>query len=140
MSTVPFDTSSPIVGDVVDVVSDGAAVKAAAFSLDMGNDVQEHYVIGDHQFSVANRNPTLTLTKDSVGTAAEWTALMAATNAAITGTFATGGAGNSLSVSAPAARRTGITYNERAERDILDVAYNLYETAAGNEQYTFTFT
>jgi len=139
ISTVPFDTSGPIVGDVVDIVTDGGAVKAAAFAMDFGNDVQEHYVLGDHQFSVANRAPTLTLTKDSVGLPAEWAALAAGTDSVMSGTFATQGAGNSLAFTAPVARRSGVTYSERAERDTLDLTYGLFESA-GNDQFTFTFT
>jgi len=140
MSTVPFDNSSPIVGGVTDVITDGGgAVKAAAFSMDIGNDVQEHYIVGDHQFSVANRNPTLTLTKDSVGTAAEWAALAGATNGALHGAFATGGAGNTLTFDAPAGRRASVAYGERAERDTLDITYGLFETA-GNDQFSLTLT
>jgi len=139
LATVPYDTTSPIVGDVTDIISDGATIKAAAFSMDLGNDVQEHYVTSDHQFSVANRNPTLTVTKDSIGTPAEWAALAAGTNAVVSGAFTTGGAGNTLNFSAPAARRTAVAYAERAERDTLDVTYGLYESAANN-QYSFVFT
>lgn len=139
ITTIPYDTSSPIVGDVLDVVSDGSAIKAAAFNMDFGNDVQEHYVTGDHQFSVANRNPTLTLTKDSVGTAAEWAALAAATTAVISGAFTTQGAGNTLTFNAPKAGRTAVAYNERAERDLLDVTYGLFESAANN-QFSLAFT
>ena len=143
LTSVPFDTTVPIVGDVADVISDGATIKTAAFKMDLGNDVQEHYVTGDHQFSVANRNPTLTLTKDSIGTATEWSALAAGTNAAISGTFnAAGAAGNKLAFSGATARRSAVAYNERAERDILDVTYGLFESAggAGNDQWSFQFT
>lgn len=140
ITTVPFDATNPIVGDVLDVVSDGAAIRAAAFSMDLGNNVQEHYVTSNHTFSIANRAPTLTLTKDSVATAAEWTSLMTGTDTAISGTFTTGGAGNSLAFNAPRARRTNVAYNVRAERDILDVTYNLYESAAPNDQFSFVFT
>jgi len=139
ITTVPYDTTLPIVGDVTDVISDGATIGAAAFKMDFGNDVQEHYITGDHQFSVANRNPTLTLTKDSVGTATEWASLAAGTNATLSGTFATGGAGNSLAFNAPAARRSAVAYGERAERDTLDITYGLFESV-GNDQFSLAFT
>jgi len=140
ITTIPYDNTQPIVGDVSDVVTDGGgSVKVAAFSMDLGNDVQEHYLVGDHQFSVANRNPTLTLTKDSVGTAAEWNALAGAANGALSGTFATGGVGNSLAFAALAGRRSAVAYAERAERDTLDITYGLFETN-GNDQFSFTFT
>lgn len=139
LSTVPYDTTMPIVGDVADVITDGGTIRSAAFAMDLGNDVQEHFVTGDHQFSVANRNPTLTLTKDSVGTPAEWAALAGENNASISATFTTGGAGNSLVFAAPGGRRTGVTYGARAERDTLDITYGLFETTANN-QFSFAFT
>ena len=140
ITTVPFDATAPIVGDVTDIISDGATIRTAALNFDAGNDVQEHYVTGNHVFSVANRAPTVSLTKDSIATAAEWNALTAGTDAALSASFTTGGVGNSLSFSAPRGRRTGVTYNERAERDVLDVAYNLYESTTPNSQFSFTFT
>lgn len=143
---VAYDPGSAIVANTTTAtVNDGTAILVAAMGFDMGNDVQEHYVTSDHQFSVANRAPKATFTKDSIGTATEWVALTSATSAAVTGTFklaaaTTAGSGDILTFNAPAAVRDSVAYNERAERDILDVAYSLYETTAKNDQWSFTFT
>ena len=143
---VPYDPGSGIVANTTtSVLSDGTTVKAAATGFDLGNSVQEHYVTGDHQFSVADRAPKLTFTKDSIGTATEWANLTSATSASITGTYkaaaaTTAGTGDILTLTAPAAVRDSVAYNERAERDILDVAYSLYETTAKNDQFALTFT
>ena len=127
-----FDTSVPHVVSTTDVVSDGVSINVGAFAIDLGNDVQEHKVIGSHEFVVANRAPTLTITKDSVSTAAEWTAVHAGTNAALSGAF-NGGAGNIVTISAPVGRRQSVAYGERAERFTQEVVYNLYESASDDQ-------
>jgi len=133
-----YQASQPLVGNSSDVVNDGSVIKVGTFSLDMANDVQEHYVTGDHQFVVADRAPVLTFTKDSVATAAEWAALSGGTNAALSGTFGAT-AGNICAITAPVGRRETIAYGERAERDLLDVGYRLYEST-GDDQFQILFT
>lgn len=133
-----FDASVPKVVSSQDVVNDGAAVKVGSFTLDFGNDVQEHRTIGNHEWVVANRNPTLTINKDSVSTAAEWIAVDAGTNASISATF-NAGAGNNIAISAPKAVRQGVAPGERAERHTLEVAYNLYETTS-DDQFSIQLT
>jgi len=142
LAAMPYDASAPIVGGTVDVINDGLAVAVAAFKMDTGNSIQEHFLTnGEHTFAVADRAPTLTLTKDSVGTPAEWTALIANTATTVSGAFTSGGAGNSLAFGTAllGARRSAVAYGERAERDTLDVTYGLFEIN-GNDQYHFTFT
>jgi hypothetical protein len=133
-----FDASVPKVISSQDLVNDGAVIKVGSLSLDFGNDVQEHRTIGNHEWVVANRNPTLTLNKDSVSTAAEWTAVDAGTNASISATF-NAGAGNNIAISAPKAVRQGVTLGERAERHTLEIAYNLYETTS-DDQFSIQLT
>jgi len=133
-----FDATAPVVASSSDAISDGTTIRTTAFSIDAGNDVQEHRTTGNHEFVVANRAPTLTFTKDSIGTAAEWTALAAGTAASISST--TGAtAGNILAITAANGKRTSVAHGERAERDTLDVAYNLFETAT-DDQYEIKFT
>jgi len=133
-----YQSSQPLVGQSADVINDGAAIKVGSFNLDVGNDVQEHYVTGNHEFVVADRAPTLGFTKDSVSTAAEWTALSSATTAALSAAFGAT-AGNICTITAVDGRRESITYGERAERDTLEVAYKLYEST-GDDQFSIAFT
>jgi len=140
--TVPtgaaYQSSQPIVATTIDVATEnGTAIKVAAIGFDDGNDMQEHYVIGEHSFQIANRQPTAKLTKDSVGSTAEWDNLVAGLDANISFTFGQS-TGNKFKCDMPVARKDGVTYNERAERDILDVTYRLYESV-GDDQYTFTY-
>ena len=141
LSAVPsgaaYQSSQPIIANNVDVATESlGAIKVATVGFDDGNDLQEHYVIGEHSFQIAQRQPTATITKDSVGTTAEWDGLAAGLDAAISLTF--GVAGNQFKADFPVARKEGIGYSERAERDTLDASYRLYESV-GDDQYTFTF-
>lgn len=133
-----YDATQPLVGKSADVINDGAAIKVGSFAVDAGNDVQEHYVTNDHQFVVSEREPTVTFTKDSVATAAEWAALSAATTAALSAAFGAT-AGNICTITAVDGRRESIGYDERAERDLLEVAYRLYESS-GDDQFQIVFT
>ncbi len=129
------DAGSPIVFETADIFNDGAVIKAGAFELDFGNEIEEHYVTDDHSFEVKDRAPTITFTKDSIGTAAELAALAAGTDVSFSASF-DGGTGNKLTFTAAAARRTGISDAERGTRDTKDLAYNLYETS-GDDQFLF---
>jgi len=133
-----FDATAPVVASSSDAVSDGTTIRTTSFGIDFGNDVQEHRTTSNHEFVVANRAPTLTFTKDSIGTASEWTALAAGTAASISST--TGAtAGNILAITAANGKRTSVAHGERAERDTLDVAYNLFETAT-DDQFEVKFS
>ena len=133
-----YDATQPLVGSTADIINDGAVVKVGSFTLDAGNDVQEHYVTGNHEFTVAERAPTVNFTKDSIATAAEWAALTAATTAALSAVLGLT-AGNICTITAVDGRRESIEYDERAERDLLGVTYRLYESA-GDDQFQITFT
>lgn len=133
-----YQASQPIIADNVDVILEGGiGIKVATVGFDDGNDIQEHYVIGEHSFQIANRQPTAKLTKDSVSTAVDWDSLAAGLDAAISIDF--GAVGNKFLANFPVARKDGIGYSERAERDTLDVSYRLYENF-GDDQYKFTFS
>jgi len=129
------DAGSPIVFETADIFNDGAVIKAGSFELDFGNEIEEHYVTGDHSFEVKDRAPTMTFTKDSINTAAELAALAAGTDVSFSASF-DGGTGNKLTFTAAAARRTSIGDAERGTRDTKDLAYNLYETT-GDDQFLF---
>lgn len=129
------DAGSPVVFETADIFNDGAVIKVGAFELDFGNAIEEHYVTGDHSFEVFDRAPTMTFTKDSVGTAAELAALAAGTDVSFSASL-DGGTGNKLTITAAAARRTSLADGERGTRDTKDLGYNLYETS-GDDQFLF---
>jgi hypothetical protein len=129
------DAGSPIVFETADIFNDGAVIKVGAFEMDFGNEIEEHYVTGDHSFEVKDRAPTITFSKDSIGTAAEIAALAAGTDVSFSASF-DGGTGNKLTFTAPVARRTSLADAERGTRDTKDLAYNLYESA-GDDQFLF---
>jgi len=132
-----YQSSQPIIATPLDVFTeDLGSIKVATFGFDDGNDLQEHYVIGEHSFQIADRQPTATITKDSVATTAQWDSLAGGLDAAISFTF--GIVGNQFKGDFPIARQDGIGYSERAERDTLDASFKLYENV-GDDQYTFTF-
>jgi len=133
-----FDSSQPLVMNYADVINDGAAIKVGKFGLDFGNDVQEHYTTGQHEFIVANRNPSCTFSKDSISTATEWTDLTAATNVALSAAFGSV-AGNICTITAPVARRKNVAISERAERHLRELTYGLYESTS-DDQFTIAFT
>ena len=133
-----FDPSVPKVISTTDVISDGGTIRVGAFGMDMGVDVQEHKTVGGHEFNVAGRAPTANISKDSVSTVAEWTSLLANTNVVLSATF-NAGAGNNIALAASKAIRDTVAYGERAEKDLLDVNYNLYETTT-DDQWTMTIT
>jgi hypothetical protein len=127
------DVGNPIVFETADIFNDGAVIKVGSFEFDCGNNIEEHYVTGDHSFEVSDRAPTMTFTKDSINTAAELAALAAGTDVSFSAIL-DGGVGNKLTFTAPVARRTSISDAERGTRDIKDLAYNLYESA-GDDQF-----
>jgi len=137
-SGATYDATQPIIMSSADVVNDGTAVKVGAFSLDVGNNVAEHKVTGDHQFVVSNRAPTATFTKDSIATAAEWTALRNGTSASLSAALGAT-AGNIATITAPAGKRSAVAYGAREERDTLDVTYSLFESTT-DDQYAIAFT
>ena len=133
-----YQASAPIVMSNADIINDGAVIKVGAFSLEDGNDVQHHYTTAQNEFVVANRQPKVKLTKGSVSTAAEWTALNAGTNAALSATFGAT-AGNRLVVTAPVAKRESVGLGMRADRTTLEISYGLFETA-GDDQFKLLFS
>lgn len=132
-----YQSAAPIVMSSADVINDGAVIKVGAFSFDDGNDVQHHYTTGNSEFVIANRQPKIKFTKDSISTAAEWTALNAGSNAALSATFGAA-AGSRLILTAAVARRESIANAARADRPTLDISYGLYETS-GDDQYRLLF-
>lgn len=136
-SSAVFQVTPPVVASSADTFSEGGAIKIGSYTLAAGGDVQEHYVTGLHEFVVAGRDPSLTLTKDSVSTIADWVALIAATDVALS-SVVDGGAGNKITTSAPVARRKTIASGIRAERHTREVELGLYEST-GDDQFQILF-
>jgi len=135
-----FDATGPIVVSNADIVNENVGtIKCGSFALDIGNQLAEHYTTSQHRFSVADRAPVFSITKDSISTAAEWNALRNGDTAVIVGQFGSI-PGNKLVISAQNCVRETVAYNERSEVDILDVAYRAYEVGnAGDDQFKITF-
>lgn len=132
-----YQTQAPIVASSADIISEGGAIKVGSFEFDMGNDVQEHYTTGQHEFTIENRQPKLTLTKDSVSTIADWVALMAETDVAFSFVI-DGGAGKKITVTAPVMRRDGISDGERGARHLREITFFLYESST-DDQYQIVY-
>lgn len=132
-----YQSSVPIVMSSADVINDGAAIKVGSFSMDDGNDVQHHYTTGQNEFVIADRQPKIKITKDSISTAAEWTALNNATNAALSATFGST-AGSRLVLTAPVARRESVANGVRSDRTTLEISYGLFEST-GDDQFKLLF-
>lgn len=133
-----YQTEPPILASSADTISEGSEIKVGSFDLDFGNDVQEHYTSNSHEFTVADRQPSLTLSKDSAATIADWTALTAETDVALSAVV-DGGAGNITTISADVARRKTISPGMRAEQYLREMEYGLYETS-GDDAFAIAFT
>jgi hypothetical protein len=136
-ASMVFQSAAPLIFNSADVINDGAAIKVGAFSFEDGNDLQHHYATGLSEIVIAGRKPKLKFTKDSISTAAEWTALTAGTNVSFSATIGAS-AGNRLVLTAPIARRENITPGVRADRPTLEVAYGMFESA-GDDAFKFLF-
>jgi hypothetical protein len=133
-----YQTQAPIAASSADVILEGGgAIKVGSFDFDQGNDVQEHYTTGQHEFTIDARQPTLTLTKDSVSTIADWTALMGATNVTFSYVM-DGGAGKKITLTAPVMRRDSIGDGERGARHLREITFSLYESSA-DDQYQIKY-
>ena len=133
-----FQSSQPIEFSSASTANDGAVIKCGSLSFDYGINVAEHYTTGEHVFEISAAQPTVTLSKDSVSTVAEWTALTAATTTTLS-VVANGGAGNIVTLTAVDMRRDSVGYGERDNRDIHDVTYSCYEST-GDDQLTIALT
>lgn len=132
-----YQTQPPIGASSADVVSEGGAIKVGSFSLNFGNDVQEHYTTGQHEYTIDDRNPNMTINKDSISTIADWTALFAETAVALSAVI-DGGAGKKVTVSAPVAVRDAIASGERGARHTREITYSLYESTT-DDQFQLLF-
>jgi len=132
------NATQPIVMLSADIITQaGAAIKAGAFKLDLGNEFGDHNTTGQNEFSVANRKPTITITKDSLSTPADWNALIGSTSIALVATFGTV-AGNKIVITANNAQLSSVAAGERNEVLTTELAFNLYETA-GDDQFNISF-
>jgi hypothetical protein len=132
-----YQSAAPIVVSASDIINDGAVIKVGSFTFDDGAVIQHHLTTGGDEFVFSNRSPKIKFGKDSISTAAEWSALTAGTNAALSATFGSV-AGSRLVLTAPVARRETVANAARGERPTLDLSYGLYEST-GDDQYNFLF-
>lgn len=137
-SSEVYQTTPPVVASSADVFSEGGVINVGSYELAFGNTINENFKTGIHEFSVADRAPTLTLNKNSVSTIADWTALVAGTDVALSSVI-DGGAGNKVTISAPIARRKTITGELEDHRHLRSVEYGLYEDSAGDDQFQMLF-
>ena len=133
-----FSAIQPLVMNSADVISDGAAIKVSSFTLDLGDEMGDHNTTGQNEYSVANRKPTITLTKDSVSTIADWNALIAGTEFAISAAFGSV-AGNIMTITAGKAVPMSNAIGERNERTTKEIVFELIETS-GDDQFAIAFT
>jgi len=133
-----FDTIQPIVMTSADVVSDGTTINVGSFTLDFGNEFGDHYTTGQNEYSVANRKPTITISKDSVSTVADWNALRDGTEFSISATFGAT-AGNIMTLTASKAVPTSNSLAERNERHTKEIVFELLETS-GDDQFSVVFS
>jgi len=134
-----FQSTQPIVGDTMDVVTENAgAIIVGSLALTAGNDIQQKRGTGQNEFTVRDRAPSVSITKDSVSDAADWLALTGAADVAINAQFGQT-AGNKLAINIPRGRRESIKTGEKVDVFTRDVAYKLYETA-GDDQFELIFS
>lgn len=136
--TPTFDTIQPIVMSSVDAITDGSTINVGAFTLDFGNEMGDHNTTGKNEYSVSNRKPTITLTKDSVSTIADWNALVNSTELSLSAVFGSI-AGNIMTITATKAVSTALTTGARNERHTKEISFELLETT-GDDQFSVAFT
>lgn len=128
----------PIVMSSADVISDGSTIKVGAFTLDLANEIGDHHTTSQNEYTVSNRKPMITLTKDSVSTIADWNALIAGTEFSISAAFGAT-AGNIMTITAAKAVMTADSIAERNERQTKSITFELIETN-GDDQFAIVFT
>ena len=133
-----FSAIQPLVMNSADVISDGVAIKVGSFVLDLGIEFGDHHTTGQNEFSVANRKPTITISKDSVGSVADWNALIAGTEKSFSAAFGSV-AGNIMTITAAKAVPITDGMGERNERPLKEITYELIETT-GDDQFSIAFT
>lgn len=134
-------TTQPVImTDAINITYDAGAVAVGSFSFDFGNNVANHYTTTENSYTVSDRAPKITISRDSVATVAVWAALIAATEVAIVGTFGLT-AGNISTITATQAVREDVTYGEREERDLYNETFLLVESdSAIDDQFDIVFT
>ena len=133
-----LDATQPIVMTSADVISDGSVLAVGSFTLDLGNEIGDHYTTGGNEFTVSNRAPTVTISKDSVSTVADWNALVAGTEFSLSAAFGAN-AGNVMTITAAKAVMTEQSIAERNERQTKELTFELVETS-GDDQFAIAFT
>ena len=133
-----FSAIQPLVMNSADVISDGVAIRVGSFTLDLGIEFGDHHTTGQNEYSVASRKPTITLSKDSVSTIADWNRLVDGTELAISAAFGSV-AGNIMTITAAKAVPMADAIGERNERNTKEITFELIETT-GDDQFAITFT
>ena len=130
-----FQTSDPVKVKPSDVITDaGAAIKVGSFSFDAGIAARVRQLIGgaDTVFDGRDR-PKITLTKESLGTVADYTRLTGLTKGAFSAQF--GAAGNRITISAPNASYGSVAPGRDNAVMQREIELWLEETTAGDDAY-----
>lgn len=133
-----FDAIQPIVMTSADIITDGTVRSVGSFTLEFGNVMGDHYTTDENGYTVSDRAPTITISRDSVSTVADWNALVAGTEFSISATFGTV-AGNIMTITATKSAMTAATLAERNERHLKEITFELLETT-GDDQFAIAFT
>ncbi len=129
---ISFDASDPIAASQASVVTDVSAVQVGAFSFDTSASVEVRNLMGGSEARMTSRDkPTITMTKASLATAADFTRLTGMADGAFSAVF--GSAGNRVTISAPRARYEKVASVEDGVNMNRDIVLALYETAGGGD-------
>lgn len=135
--TVTEPTVQPIVmTSVTAITEDGAGIKVASFSFDLGNNKTRDNTTGSNGHHISDFKPQITLTKDGL-TAADRAKLENATSVAIVATFGTV-AGNKIVLTANKCDMVGLTGSNRDDVSTSDITYDCVKTN-GNDNFTLDF-
>ena len=121
------------------ITEGGATVNIGSFTFDAGVSIEERNETGYHYYEITNRDPTISIDPRAVPTAADWQALTNATKIAIVATF-TNILGETLVFNAPLCEADEVTPGARAGRITRQKTFSIKEGAAGDDQYTITWT
>jgi len=136
--TLTYQSAAPIQVKSSDVVTDNAAaIAVGSFSFDSSVATDVTQLIGENQALVTDRpKPSIKLTKRSLATAADFTRLLALTEAAFSSVF--GSAGNRFTLSAPAAQFESVGGAEDGLFNNRDITLQLNEST-GDDAYQIVF-
>jgi len=123
---------------LVNITEAGGTVNIGQFSFDTGSAPEENFETGNHDFSIFDRSPTITIDPKAVTTAVDWDRLTNSTAVVIVATF-TNAVGETLILNAPKCVPVEQSTASRGGRMTRSRKYQLVETTQ-NDQYTLVWT